>query len=243
MSSTRFPFGRLFHVVLRARRLSADDLYRHERARSAHYQFDYVRREFLGDVRCVVFDVTPLPKSGKGRFKGRFWAEDQNYTIVRFNGVYTPIAGINGFNLHFDSWRHECRPGLWLPAFVFSQESDLKDFLGNHVRFKSQTRLWGYDLKSREPSGRIQRADHRVAERGAGSGGRRRAGSLTDRSRARVAASGRSQRIGPPAAHRLAGASGRSRQGSRDGRQQPGSHQQSRHRAGSSLPRAADRDA
>jgi hypothetical protein len=114
----------------------------------SHYQFDYVRREFLGDVRCVVLDVTPLPKSGKGRFKGRIWAEDQNYTIVRFNGVYTPIAGINGFNLHFDSWRLNLAPGLWLPAFVFSQESDLRDFLGNHVRFKSQTRLWGYDLKA-----------------------------------------------------------------------------------------------
>jgi hypothetical protein len=113
-----------------------------------HYQFDYVRREFLGDVRCVVFDITPLPKSGRGRFKGRIWAEDQNYTTVRFNGVYTPIAGINGFNLHFDSWRLNLEPGVWLPAFVFSQESDLKDFLGNHVRFKSQTRLWGYDLKS-----------------------------------------------------------------------------------------------
>jgi hypothetical protein len=113
-----------------------------------HYQFDYVRSEFLGDVRCVVFDVTPLPKSGKGRFKGRVWAEDQNYTIVRFNGVYTPIAGINGFNLHFDSWRMNLQPGLWLPAFIFSQESDLKDFLGNDVRFKSQTRLWGYDLKN-----------------------------------------------------------------------------------------------
>ncbi|MGB8541766.1 MAG: hypothetical protein WCD49_09030 [Candidatus Acidiferrales bacterium] len=113
-----------------------------------HYQFDYVRREFLGEVRCVVFDVTPLPKSGKGRFKGRIWAEDQNYAIVRFNGVYTPVAGINGFNLHFDSWRLNVQPGLWLPAYVFSQESDLKDFLGNHVRFKSQTRLWGYNLKN-----------------------------------------------------------------------------------------------
>ena len=116
-----------------------------------HYQFDYVRREFLGDVRCVVFDVTPLPKSGKGRFKGRFWAEDQNYTIVRFNGIYTPVAGINGFNLHFDSWRLNVAPGLWLPAFVFSQESELKDFLGNNIRFKSQTRLWGYDLKATSP--------------------------------------------------------------------------------------------
>ena len=113
-----------------------------------HYQFDYVGREFLGEVRCLVFDVTPLPKSGRGRFKGRVWAEDQGFTIVRFNGVYTPVAGINAFNLHFDSWRLNVQPGLWLPAFIFSQESQLKDFVGNNVRFKSQTRLWGYDLKN-----------------------------------------------------------------------------------------------
>jgi hypothetical protein len=113
-----------------------------------HYQFDYVRSEFLGDVRCLVFDITPLPKSGKGRFKGRVWVEDQNFTTVRFNGVFTPIAGINGYNLHFDSWRMNVQPGLWLPAFVYSQESDLRDLLGNHIRFKSQTRLWGYDLKN-----------------------------------------------------------------------------------------------
>ena len=113
-----------------------------------HYQFEYVGREFLGEVRCLVFDVDPLPKSGRGRFKGRVWAEDQNFTIVRFNGVYTPVAGIDSFNLHFDSWRMNVQPGLWLPAFVFSQESDLKEFLGNHVRFKAQTRLWGYDLKN-----------------------------------------------------------------------------------------------
>ncbi len=113
-----------------------------------HYQFDYVGKQFLGEVRCYAFDVTPLPKSGRGRFKGRIWAEDQGFTIVRFNGVYTPLAGINSFNLHFDSWRMNMQPGLWLPAFIFSQESDLKDFLGNNVRFKSQTRLWGYDLKN-----------------------------------------------------------------------------------------------
>ena len=112
-----------------------------------HYQFDYVGRQFLGEVRCLVFDLTPLPKSGRGRFKGRIWAEDQGFTIVRFNGVYTPVSGLNGFNLHFDSWRTNLQPGLWLPSFIFSQESNLKDFLGNHVRFKSQTRLWGYDLK------------------------------------------------------------------------------------------------
>src|SRR5205807_9837602 len=53
-----------------------------------HYKFDYVRREFLGEVRCLVFDVTPLPKSGKGRFLGRIWVEDKDFNVVRFNGGY-----------------------------------------------------------------------------------------------------------------------------------------------------------
>lgn len=113
-----------------------------------HYEFDYVGREFLGEVRCLIFDVQPLPKSGRGRFKGRIWAEDQGFTIVRFNGVYTPLSGLNGFNLHFDSWRTNVQPGLWLPTFVYTQESDLKDFMGNRIHFKAQTRLWGYDLKN-----------------------------------------------------------------------------------------------
>jgi len=117
-----------------------------------HYQFDYVGREFLGQVRCLVFDVSPLAAPDEGRFKGRIWAEDQNYTIVRFNGRYAPIhAGFLGggnYNGHFDSWRLSVQPGLWLPAYVFSQETDLKLDVFHHLRFKAQTRLWGYDLKN-----------------------------------------------------------------------------------------------
>src|ERR1700722_15071422 len=41
-----------------------------------HYEFHYIRREFLGDVRCLVFDVTPKKGSGKGRFLGRVWVEE-----------------------------------------------------------------------------------------------------------------------------------------------------------------------
>ena len=55
-----------------------------------HYDFSYIRREFLGDVRCLVFDVKPKPKSGRGRFLGRIWVEDQDYNIVRLNGTYYP---------------------------------------------------------------------------------------------------------------------------------------------------------
>src|SRR5712671_6155357 len=110
-----------------------------------HYKFDYVRREFLGDVRCLVFDVTPLPKSGKGRFLGRIWVEDQDFHIVRFNGAYEGSSKTN-YYFHFDSWRVNSGPNLWLPAFIYSEESDLNFALAKRLSFKAQTRLWGYNL-------------------------------------------------------------------------------------------------
>jgi len=110
-----------------------------------HYKFDYVRREFLGEVRCLVFDVTPLEKSGKGRFLGRIWVEDQDYNIVRFNGGYGG-AGHSSWYFHFDSWRTNVQPGIWMPSFVYSQENELHYALSKKLDFKAQTRLWGYNL-------------------------------------------------------------------------------------------------
>jgi hypothetical protein len=110
-----------------------------------HYKFDYVRREFLGDVRCLVFDVTPLPKTGKGRFLGRIWVEDQDFNIVRFNGGYGG-AGHSSWYFHFDSWRTNLQPGMWLPTFVYSEEKNLHYALTKKLEFKAQTRLWGYNL-------------------------------------------------------------------------------------------------
>ncbi|HKW35498.1 MAG TPA: M48 family metalloprotease [Candidatus Acidoferrum sp.] len=110
-----------------------------------HYKFDYVRREFLGEVRCLVFDVTPVEKSGKGRFLGRIWVEDQDYNIVRFNGGYGG-SGHSSWYFHFDSWRTNVQPGVWLPSFVYSQESDVHYAITKHLDFRAQTRLWGYNL-------------------------------------------------------------------------------------------------
>jgi hypothetical protein len=113
----------------------------------SHYDFKFVRREFLGDVRCLVVDVAPKAKSGNGRFIGRIWVEDQDYNIIRFNGSYAP-APRGKVYLHFDSWRLNLQPGVWLPAYVYSEETDLGYATVRHARFKSQTRLWGYQLKS-----------------------------------------------------------------------------------------------
>lgn len=109
------------------------------------YDFQFIRREFLGDVRCLVIDVSPKKNSGIGRFMGRIWVEDQDYNIVRFNGAYTPHTKF-GLYMHFDSWRLNMKPGLWLPAYVYSEETDLHLSFGKRLRYKAQTRLWGYDL-------------------------------------------------------------------------------------------------
>jgi Peptidase family M48 len=110
-----------------------------------HYKFDYVRREFLGEVRCLVFDVTPQEKSGKGRFLGRIWVEDQDFNIVRFNGRYTG-EGHSSYYFHFDSWRTNVQPGMWMPSFVYSEERELHYAVVKKLDFKGQTRLWGYNL-------------------------------------------------------------------------------------------------
>ena len=111
-----------------------------------YYKFTFVRREFLGEIRCLVIDVLPRQGSGTGRFLGRIWVEDQDYNVVRFNGTYSPHPKLS-FYLHFDSWRLNLQPGMWLPAYIYSEESDLKYRMAKSLHFKAQTRLWGYDLK------------------------------------------------------------------------------------------------
>jgi len=114
----------------------------------AHYRIEYVRREFLGEVRCLVFDVNPLPKSGKGRFVGRIWVEDQDSHIVRFNGAYGGSSLTSNY-FNFDSWRTNAGKNQWLPAFIYSEEGSVRDARTRHIRFRAfraQTRLWGYNL-------------------------------------------------------------------------------------------------
>ena len=108
-----------------------------------YYTFSFVRREFLGEVRCLVIDVQPKADAPAGRFEGRIWVEDRDYNIVRFNGTYSHAAADNLY-LHFDSWRLNLRPGIWLPAYVYSEATDLASGAG-HMHIKAQTRLWGYD--------------------------------------------------------------------------------------------------
>jgi hypothetical protein len=110
-----------------------------------HYELKYLRRQFLGEVRTLVFDVMPKHK-GDSYFMGRIWVEDQDYNIVRFNGSYGPSTQLD-FYLHFDSWRLNMQPGQWLPAYIYTEESNARYSLTQKIVMKGQTRLWAFDLK------------------------------------------------------------------------------------------------
>jgi Peptidase family M48 len=131
------------------------------------YEFTYVRREFLGESRCFVFDVRPL-RDGKG-FVGRIWIEDRDYNLVRFNGASRrseeTLSGMlkRTLSFHMDGWRVNVAPGVWVPSYVYSEETDLNSASSSkssskskrQARFKSQTRIWGYQVQNADRTGSL----------------------------------------------------------------------------------------
>jgi hypothetical protein len=132
------------------------------------YEFTYVRREFLGESRCFVFDVRPL-RDGKEGFVGRIWIEDRDYNLVRFNGASRGseqlLSGVlkRTLSFHMDGWRVNVAPGVWVPSYVYSEETDLNSASSSkssskskrQARFKSQTRIWGYQAQHADRTGSL----------------------------------------------------------------------------------------
>lgn len=119
------------------------------------YEFAFVRREFLDEVRCLVLEVQPKGGGAEG-FKGRIWVEDRDFNIVRFNGISREVdRTLSRFfrkklSFHVDSWRVNVQPGVWLPGYVYVEETDFNDTRPaprRVPRLKGQMRLWGYELK------------------------------------------------------------------------------------------------
>jgi hypothetical protein len=112
-----------------------------------HYAFGYVRNEFLGTTPTAVFDVTPSNgKRATGRFFGRIWVETREGNVVRFNGNFAGTEKDSREFYHFDSWRTNVQPDLWLPTSFYVEESDSKS-VSRTLKFKAINHIWGYVLK------------------------------------------------------------------------------------------------
>jgi hypothetical protein len=60
-------------------------------------------------------------------------------------------------SFHVDGWRVNVMPGLWLPSYVYSEETDLNGASSSQrrARFKSQTRIWGYQAQGPDQTGSL----------------------------------------------------------------------------------------
>jgi hypothetical protein len=112
-----------------------------------NYTFEFVHWEVVGEVRCAAVDVRPRRNLKNRGFTGRIWIEDQDYNIVRFTGTFTS-KGFAKRAYHFDSWRLNMPGNHWMPAYIYTQETDPHDLSSHRLWFKAQTRIWGYDLQN-----------------------------------------------------------------------------------------------
>jgi hypothetical protein len=122
------------------------------------YEFKYVKREFLGEARCFVLEVRPR-KDVRDGFSGRIWVEDRDFNIVRFNGISRVVDQKlsslfhRKLSFHVDSWRSNPLPSMWLPSYVYVEETDTLDqpaTPSHQPIFKGQVRFWGYNAKGGE---------------------------------------------------------------------------------------------
>ena len=112
-----------------------------------HYNFVFIRNDFLGTIPTMVFDVTPANgKKDYGRFFGRIWVEVRNGNVVRFNGDFAGTEETRKEFYHFDSWRTNVQPDLWLPTSFYVEESDARS-VSSTLKFKAINHIWGYSLK------------------------------------------------------------------------------------------------
>jgi hypothetical protein len=115
-----------------------------------------------GESRCFVFDVRPLregtrrlrrPDLDRGsRLQPRSLQRRESRIGGTLSGLFKRRLG-----LHMDGWRVNAAPGVWVPSYVYSEETDLNTASSSkpskskpQVRFKSQTRIW--DTRPRTPT-------------------------------------------------------------------------------------------
>lgn len=111
------------------------------------YNFYYWKSGFIGTIPVWIYDVQPAKKGAVGRFAGRIYVKTDTGDIVRYNGSFSGGQSDISEYFHFDSWRSNVQPGLWLPTASFIQETDPKSPM-HTVKFKAVNHIWGYSLKT-----------------------------------------------------------------------------------------------
>ena len=110
----------------------------------ANYNFDYVRQEFLGEVRTLVFDVTPK-KGKKGPLPGPHLGRGQD---IHHRQIQRHLLRHQRHDarIPFRQLAREHRPkSLAARGHLQRGNPDQRCSPTKAEQYKAQTRLWGYD--------------------------------------------------------------------------------------------------
>jgi len=87
-------------------------------------KLQYSGEEKLRGRLCWVYRVSPKVHSKGWRFEGIIWVLPGDLTIIRFEGAFRSLRRIDWpipveeYWFHFNSWRKEINPGVWVPDFT-----------------------------------------------------------------------------------------------------------------------------
>jgi hypothetical protein len=140
---------------------------------SDRYELKIGPLETLGSTPCLRIAVSPRDLKTPGRFVGDIWVETSGFHIVRIRGTSTPrklnglehyfnIYGISPMPIffHFDSYRQEVMPGVWLPSYTYFDEERLWNAervkFSTSFRFRGIASVWGYQS---DPQATAERRD------------------------------------------------------------------------------------
>ena len=142
-----------------------------------HYALTYKGRDRLADRDCLRVAVLPLDAQSSGRFTGDIWVDDTSFRIVRIAGSFSPKrlgtfskyfnpGGISriGLYLHFESWRQQVAPGVWLPSYTYFDEQRMWNTGRLTTSFHLRGHIWLWNYQAEERIARANASQNPLAE-------------------------------------------------------------------------------
>ena len=121
----------------------------------SNYELQYSGDENLLGRPCWVYRVMPKHHAKGWHFEGIIWVLPKELTIIRSEGAFHPMHKIHwpipveDYWFHFDSWRGEISPGIWVPDFTCTGvDVPKRDFFEPAFR----ARIQYFDGKAGKPS-------------------------------------------------------------------------------------------
>lgn len=128
---------------------------------SDHYSLRYAGTESLGGRMFLRVEVRPLDPKKSGRFLGDIWVDSTSLRIARIAGTFSPkrlgfaskylnASGISqlGLYFHFESWRQEVSPGIWVPSYTYFDEQRTAGSSNLVTGFHLRGHVWAWSYQA-----------------------------------------------------------------------------------------------